>query len=135
MLAPKKQKYRKFFRGKNRGVASRGALVSFGEYGLKALAGGLISAAQIESARKAISHYTKREGKVWIRIFPDKAITGKAAGVGMGAGKGDIKGYVAVVKPGRMLFELAGVGLEIAKQAFDRAAAKLPIKTKLINRL
>ena len=135
MLAPKKQKYRKSFRGKNRGVATRGSLVSFGEFGLKALAGGLVSAAQIESARKAISHYTKREGKVWIRIFPDKPVTGKAAGVGMGAGKGDIKEYVAVVKPGRMLFELAGVGLDIAKQAFNRAAAKLPMKTKLINRL
>ena len=135
MLAPKKQKYRKSFRGKNRGVAIRGSVVDFGDFGLKAMAAGLISAAQIEAARKAISHYTKREGKVWIRIFPDKPITGKAAGVGMGAGKGDIKEYVAVVKPGRILFELAGVGVEIARQAFDRAAAKLSIKTKLVTKL
>lgn len=135
MLAPKKQKYRKFFRGKNRGVADRGSIVDFGDFGLKALTAGLVSAAQIEAARKAISHYTKREGKVWIRVFPDKPITGKAAGVGMGAGKGDIKKYVAVIKPGRVIFELAGVGIDVASQAFDRAAAKLSIKTKLVNKL
>lgn len=135
MLAPKKQKYRKFFRGKNRGLAGRGSSVDFGDYGLKALAGGLISAAQIEAARKAISHHTKREGKVWVRIFPDKATTAKSAGVGMGAGKGDIKEYVAVVKPGRILFELAGVVLETAQDAFDRASAKLSIKTKMVSKL
>lgn len=135
MLAPKKQKYRKYFRGKNRGLASRGSTVDFGDYGLKAMVGGLVSAAEIEAARKAISHHTKREGKVWIRVFPDKSITSKAAGVGMGAGKGDIKGYVAVIKPGRILFELAGVTLETAKDSFDRAAAKLSIKTKLVTKL
>lgn len=133
MLAPKKQKYRKTFRGKNRGVASRGSAISFGEYGLKAMAGGHLSAAQIEAARKAIAHFTKREGKVWLRVFPDKPITSKPEGR-MGAGKGDVKGFVAVVKPGKILFELAGVGEEIAKSAFERASAKLSVKTRFIQK-
>lgn len=132
MLAPKRQKFRKEFRGKNRGLAYRGSLLNFGEYGLKAVDNGLISAAQIESARKAIAHYTKREGKIWLRIFPAKPFTAKAAGVRQGGGKGDVKEYVAVVAPGRILFELSGVSWQIAKDAFSRAADKLPIKTKFL---
>lgn len=129
MLAPKKQKFRKTFRGKNRGIAGRGSKICFGEYGLKAMTGGLVSAAQIEAARKAVAHFTKREGKVWLRIFPDKPITAKAEGR-MGSGKGDVKGFVAVVTPGKVLFELAGVTNEVASQALQRAASKLPLKTK-----
>ncbi|HUW24450.1 MAG TPA: 50S ribosomal protein L16 [Patescibacteria group bacterium] len=134
MLAPKRQKYRKTFRGKNRGLATRGARVSFGEYGLKAITHGKVSAAQIEAARKAVAHFTKREGKVWIRIFPDRPITAKAAGVRMGGGKGDVQGFVAAVTPGKLIFELAGVNEEIAAQALKRAADKLPIKTKFVKR-
>ena len=134
MLAPKKQKYRKIFRGKNRGLSFRGARVDFGDFGLKALEHGHISSAQIEAARKAISHFTKREGKVWVRIFPDHPTTSKPSGSGMGAGKGDVNGYVCKVQPGRILFELAGVGELIASEAFRRATSKLPVKTKFIKR-
>ncbi len=134
MLAPKRQKYRKIFRGKNRGMARRGSAISFGEYGLKALSRGKVSAAQIEAARKAIAHFTKREGKVWIRIFPDRPITSKPAGTRMGGGKGDVQGFVANVVPGKVLFELAGVGEEAATQAFKRAADKLPIKTIFVRK-
>ncbi len=134
MLAPKRQKYRKIFRGKNRGLAVRGSSISFGEYGLKALEHSKVSSAQLEAARKAIAHFTKREGKVWIRIFPDRPITAKAAGTRMGGGKGDIQGYVANVVPGKVLFELAGVGEEAAIQAFKRAADKLPLKTKFFKK-
>ncbi|PIS14444.1 50S ribosomal protein L16 [Candidatus Shapirobacteria bacterium CG09_land_8_20_14_0_10_39_12] len=133
MLAPKRQKYRKTFRGKNRGVASRGSQIDFGKYGLKAMVGGLVSAAEIEAARKAISHFTEREGKVWIRIFPDKPITAKAEGR-MGAGKGDVKGFVVVVKPGKILFELAGVTELVAREAFQRASSKLSVKTKFLEK-
>jgi len=133
MLAPKKQKYRKTFRGKNRGLSIRGAKIDFGEYGLKALTQGVVSAPQIESARKAIAHFTKREGKIWVRVFPDKPITAKAEGR-MGSGKGEVKGYVAVVSPGKILFELSGVGDEIAEEALHRAASKLPVKTKFLKR-
>ena len=134
MLSPKKQKYRKVFRGKNKGLSIRGSSLSFGEFGLKSLGRALISANQIEASRKAITHYTKREGKVWLRIFPHRPISSKAAGVGMGAGKGDIAGYVAVVAPGRIIFELSGVSEEIAKEAFRRASNKLPIPTKFIKK-
>lgn len=134
MLAPKKQKYRKTFRGKNRGVSTRGSEVSFGEFGLKALAHGQISAAQIEAGRRAITHFTKREGKVWIRIFPAKPITSKAAGVRMGGGKGDIQGYVCPVTPGKVIYELAGVSEEIAVDALARAASKLSVKTKFVKK-
>lgn len=134
MLAPKRQKYRKWFRGKNRGVSQRGSKINFGEYGLKALGRGLLSAMQIEAARKAIAHFTKREGKVWIRVFPAKPVTSKASGAGMGAGKGDVKGFVSVVAPGQILFELSGVGREIAKEAFIRASSKLPLKTKFTEK-
>jgi len=131
MLAPKKQKYRRTFRGKNRGVATRGSEINFGQFGLKALTPGLISAAQIEAARKAIAHYTKREGQVWIRIFPDHPVTAKAAGR-MGSGKGDVKFYAAKVVPGKILFELGGIGREIAQAALTRAASKLSVKTTFV---
>jgi len=134
MLAPKRQKYRKIFRDKTRGIAGRGAGLAFGEYGLKAMTHGKISAAQIEASRKAIAHFTKREGKVWIRIFPDRPITAKAAGTRMGGGKGDVQGFVARVTPGKVIFELAGVNEEMASQALKRAADKLPIKTKFLKR-
>lgn len=134
MLAPKKQKYRKVFRGKNRGSAVRGSEINFGEFGLKALTAGQVSANQIEAGRRAITHFTKREGKVWIRIFPHKPITAKGAGVRMGGGKGDIKGFVAPVNPGQIIFELAGVSDEVAFEALKRAADKLPVKTKILKK-
>ena len=117
------------------GNATRGAEVSFGEYGLKAMAHGWLSARQIESARKAIAHHSNRGGKVWIRVFPDKPVTKKALGTRMGSGKGDIDQYVAVVLPGRILFEIAGVSGDIAKTAFLRASAKLPFKVKTVTRI
>lgn len=134
MLQPKKQKYRKQFRGRLKGKAGRGYQVDFGEYGLKSLGRGWITSRQIEAARRAIAHTTRRGGKIWIRIFPDKPVTSKPAGVRMGGGKGDISEYVAVVTPGRVLFELAGVAEEEALEALSRAAAKLPIKSKVIAR-
>ena len=133
-LQPKKSKYRKQFRGKMRGQSNRGSTLAFGEFGLKSLGRGWLSAKQIEAARVAISHYTKRAGKVWIRVFPDKPVTQKGLGVTMGAGKGDIDHYVAVVTPGRILFELAGVSKEIAQEAMTRANSKLPFKTKFISK-
>lgn len=134
MLAPKKQKFRKIFRGKNKGNSTRGARIDFGKYGLKALERGIVSAAQIEAARKAISHFTKREGKVWIRIFPAYPVTAKAAGTRMGGGKGDVKEFAVKVTPGKILFELSGVGDEIASEALKRASAKLSVKTKFVKR-
>jgi large subunit ribosomal protein L16 len=134
MLQPKKQKYRKQFRGTMRGNSHRGAELSFGEFGLKAMSRGWLSANQIESARKAITHYTQRGGKVWIRVFPDKAVTKKAAGTRMGSGKGDIHEYVSVIHPGRILFEIAGVNEESARTAFERASAKLAFKVKFITK-
>ncbi len=134
MLSPKRQKFRKTFRGKNKGFSTRGSSLAFGEFGLKALGRALVSANQIEASRKAISHYTKREGKVWLRIFPHRPITAKGAGVGMGAGKGDVAGYVAVVSPGKILFELGGVSEEIAREAFNRASSKLPMPTKFLKK-
>ncbi len=134
MLEPKKEKYKKSFRGKMRGKASRGTHLDFGEYGLKALDRGWLTAAQIEAARKAITHYTKRGGKVWIRPFPDLPVSGKSSGVRMGGGKGDIQKHVAVIKPGRMIFELTGVSSEDARKAFALAAAKLPFPTKFVEK-
>lgn len=134
MLQPKRQKYRKHFRGKIKGKAIAGSDLAFGEYGLKVLTGGWLHSRQIEAARKTISHYTKRQAKVWIKVFPDKSYTKKAAGSRMGQGKGDIEGYVAVIRPGRIIFELAGVAEEIAKEAIRRAGAKLPFKTKFIQK-
>lgn len=135
MLQPKKRKYRKEFRGNLRGLATRGAQVDFGEFGLKAMDSGWLTARQLESARKTIMHHTKRVGKLWIRIFPDKPVTKKAAGVKMGSGKGDIDQYVAVIKPGRLLFELGGVTSAIATEAFRKAAHKLPMKTQMVEKI
>ena len=130
MLQPSRTKYRKQFRGKMRGN-SKGNLVSFGEYGLKSLDCGWITANQLESARRAISHETKRNGRAWVRIFPDKPVTQKGTGT-MGAGKGDVKGYVCVVKPGRVIFEVSGINLEQASVALKLASAKLPVRCKLV---
>ena len=116
------------------GQAGRGSGVNFGEFGLKAMERGWLSARQIEAARKAIVHHTARGGKVWIRVFPDKPVTKKAPGTRMGSGKGDIHEYVAVVRPGLILFEIAGVTKEISDTAFKRAAAKIPFKVKVVNR-
>lgn len=134
MLQPKKRKYRKEFRGKRSGVALRGNSIDFGDYGLKALDAKWLSARQIEAARKTISHHTKRVGKLWIRVFPYKPVTKKAAGAKMGSGKGDIEQYVAVVKPGKIIFELAGVSEEMAREAFRKAGHKLPFKTAFIEK-
>jgi len=134
MLQPKKRKYRKDFRGRMKGKATRGATLAFGEYGIKALGRSWLSARQIEAARRAITHTLKRGGKVWVRVFPDKPVTSRPAGQRMGGGKGDIDRYVCVVIPGRILFEVAGVEKELAMEAFKRAAAKLPFKTKVISR-
>ncbi len=135
MLQPKKSKFKKQFRGKMRGLAIRGSFLAFGQYGLKSEGRGWLTDRQIEAARKAISHFTKRAGKVWIRVFPDKPITKKPTGVRMGGGKGDIIGYVVTIIPGRIIFELAGVTEVIANQALKRAAAKLPFKTKFVKKL
>lgn len=134
MLAPKRQKYRRAFRGKRKGMALRGNELNFGEYGLKALENGHISAAQLEAARKAISHCTKREGKIWLRVFPHLPITARAAGAGMGAGKGEVKGFVVVIRPGRIMFELSGVSEETAEHAFRLASAKLPVATRFLKK-
>lgn len=134
MLQPKKPKYRKAFRGKMTGTETRATLLAFGEYGLKSLGHAWVTSAQIEAARRSITHYTKRGGKVWLRIFPDKPVTRKPAGARMGGGKGDVEKYVAVVRPGRIIFELAGVDSQTAKLAFARAASKLPVKTVLVTR-
>jgi large subunit ribosomal protein L16 len=135
MLQPKKSKFKKQFRGKMRGLAIRGSFLAFGQYGLKSEGRGWLTDRQIEAARKAIIHFTKRAGKVWIRVFPDKPITKKPTGVRMGGGKGDIVGYVVTIIPGRIIFELAGVTEVIANQALKRAAAKLPFKTKFVKKL
>jgi large subunit ribosomal protein L16 len=132
MLQPRKQKYRKEMRGSLKGQSSGGTAVSFGDYGLQSLGKGWISNRQIEAARRAITHYIKRGGKVWITIFPYKPISKKPPEVRMGGGKGDTSEYVAPIKPGRMLFEMSGVTTEIAKEALRLAAHKLPVKTKII---
>jgi large subunit ribosomal protein L16 len=134
MLQPRRQKYRKQFRGSLSGLSYRGAEVSFGEYGLKAMSRGWLSGRQIEAARKAISRHTQRGGKVWIRVFPDKPITKKALGTRMGSGKGDIHEYVAVITPGRIIFEIAGVTPEAAKTAFERASAKIPFTVRFVTK-
>jgi large subunit ribosomal protein L16 len=134
MLQPKKRKYRKEFRGRMKGKSYRGSTLAFGDYGLKALGRAWLTSAQIEAARRAITHSIKRGGKVWIRVFPDKPITARAAGVRMGGGKGDIKQYVAVITPGRIIFEVAGVSEDLVTEAFKKAAAKLPFKTKIVSR-
>jgi len=135
MLAPKRVKFRKTFKGRTRGIASRGATVAFGEYGLISLEPGWVSNRQIEAARVAMTREMKRGGKVWIRIFPDKPITKKPAETRMGKGKGNPEGWVAVVKPGRMLFEVEGVDVTLARKALALAAAKLPVRTRFVHRL
>ncbi|MEY3182153.1 MAG: ribosomal protein [Pseudomonadota bacterium] len=134
MLQPKKTKFRKQMKGHNRGVATRGNRVSFGEFGLKAMAHGRITARQIEAARRAVSRYIKRGGKIWIRIFPDKPITLKPLEVRQGSGKGNVEYWVALVQPGRVMFEIEGVTPDIAKEAFRLAAAKLPVQTEFLER-
>ena len=134
MLAPKRAKHRKSFRGTRRGLSIRGSLVSFGEYGLKAVTVGWVTSRQIEAARRALTHYTKRGGRIWIRIFPDKPVTHKPPETRMGSGKGDVFEYVAVVRPGRVLFEMGGISLADAKESMRLAAAKLGIRTKFITR-
>ncbi len=134
MLEPKKRKYRKSFRGRMRGKSSRGSKLSFGEYGLKSLGRGWLSARQIEAARRSITHSIKRGGKVWIRVFPHKPVTSRPAGQRMGGGKGDVDRYVCVVTPGRILFEVAGIDKDLVLDAFAKASSKLPFKTKVVSR-
>lgn len=134
MLMPKKVKFRKQQRGKRRGLAHRGSSLSFGNYGLKALAVGWVSTRQIEAARIAMTRYIKRGGKIWIRVFPDKPITKKPAETRMGSGKGSPEDWVAVIKPGKVIYEMEGVSEEVAREAFRLAAHKLSIPTKFVKR-
>lgn len=134
MMSPKKTKYRKAHKGRIRGNAKGGSSLNFGEYGLKALQPERVTARQIEAARRAISRYVKRVGRMWIRIFPDLPVTRKPAEVRMGSGKGSVEFWAARVEPGRILFEIDGVDEKTAREAFDRASAKLPIKTKFVAR-
>lgn len=134
MLQPKRTKYRKMQKGRNRGLAHRGSTVSFGSFGIKTMESAWITNRQIESARIAMTRHMKREGSVWIRIFPDKPITSKPQEVRMGKGKGALDHYVAVVKPGRIMFEVDGVPEEVAKEALRLAAQKLPVTTKFVTR-
>jgi large subunit ribosomal protein L16 len=134
MLQPARTKYRKMMKGRMRGKAHRGSDLNQGEYGLQATECGWLTSRQIEAARVAITRYVKRGGKLWIRVFPDKPITKKPAETRMGTGKGAVEFYVAVVKPGRILYEMEGVTEEIAKKAFHLAAHKLPVSTKLVKR-
>jgi large subunit ribosomal protein L16 len=134
MLLPKRVKYRKAQRGRMRGKATRGALINFGDYGLKALEPGWITQRQIEAARVALTRLMKREGKVWIRIFPNKPVTKKPAETRMGKGKGAPEFWVAVIKPGRILFELEGIPRQAAQQAMKLGASKLPIRTRFVDR-
>ena len=134
MLQPKRTKFRKQHKGKNRGLAVRGSSVSFGEFGLKATGRGRITARQIEASRRALTRHVKRGGKIWIRVFPDKPITKKPLEVRMGKGKGSVEYWVAQIQPGRMLFEMEGVPEELAREAFRLAAAKLPVSTTFVTR-
>ena len=134
MLSPKRVKFRKMFKGRTKGVATRGSSIAFGTYGLQAMEPGWITNRQIEAARVALTRHIKRGGKVWIRIFPDKPITKKPAETRMGKGKGSPESWVAVVKPGRVMFELEGIPKDIAQKAMALASAKMPIKTKFVIR-
>ena len=134
MLQPKRTKFRKQQKGRNRGLSQRGSTVTFGEFGLKALGRGRITARQIESARRAMTRHIKRGGKIWIRIFPDKPITKKPLEVRQGKGKGNVEYWVAQVQPGRVLYEMEGVTEDVAREAFTLAAAKLPIQTTFVSR-
>jgi large subunit ribosomal protein L16 len=134
MLQPKRTKYRKQMKGRNRGLATRGNAVSFGEYGLKATTRGRLTARQIEAARRALTHFIKRGGRVWIRVFPDKPVTKKPLEVRMGSGKGSVEFWVALVQPGKVLYEMEGVNEAQAREAFTLAAAKLPVRTMFVTR-
>jgi large subunit ribosomal protein L16 len=134
MLQPKRTKFRKQFKGRNRGLALRGSNVSFGEYGLKATGRGRLTARQIEAARRAMTRHIKRGGKIWIRVFPDKPITKKPLEVRQGKGKGNVEYWVCQIQPGRVLYEMEGVTEETAREAFSLAAAKLPISTTFVKR-
>ena len=133
MLLPKRTKHRKMHRGNRRGMAARGAELAFGQYGLQALEDCWMTNRQIEAARRAMTRHVKRGGQIWIRVFPDKSITKKPAETRMGSGKGNPEGWVAVVKPGRVLFEMGGVTPQVAKEAMKLAASKLPIKTRFVS--
>lgn len=134
MLQPSKQKYRKQFRGKMKGVSKGATTIDFGEYGLQAKESSWVNSREIEAARRAVTGFLKRKGKLWIRVFPDKPFTQKPAEVKMGSGKGDVEGYVAVVKPGRVMLELAGVSEELAREAFRLASHKLSVPTRFIKK-
>ena len=134
MLQPKRTKFRKQHKGRNRGLAQRGSSISFGEYGLKATDRGRLTSRQIEAARRAMTRHVKRGGKIWIRVFPDKPITKKPLEVRQGKGKGNVEYWVALVQPGRLLYEMSGVTEEVAREAFKRAAAKLPVSTTFVSR-
>lgn len=134
MLQPKRTKFRKQHKGRNRGLAQRGSSVSFGEYGLKATDRGRLTSRQIEAARRAMTRHVKRGGKIWIRVFPDKPITKKPLEVRQGKGKGNVEYWVALVQPGAVLYEMSGVSEKVAREAFDRASAKLPVRTTFVTR-
>jgi large subunit ribosomal protein L16 len=133
MLQPKRSKYRKAFRGRRRGLAQRGSTLAFGEFGVKCLGRGWMSAAQLEAARRSVTNSLKRKGRVWLRVFPDKPVTGRAAGQRMGQGKGEIDRYVVVVRPGLIILEIAGVPQEQAVEALKKSADKLPFKTRIVT--
>ena len=134
MLQPKRTKFRKQMKGRNRGLALRGNKVSFGEFGLKATVRGRLTSRQIEAARRALTHFIKRGGRVWIRVFPDKPVTKKPLEVRMGSGKGNVEYWVAEIKPGAVLYEMEGINEAQAREAFKLAAAKLPLKTMFVTR-
>jgi len=134
LLQPSRTKHRKAFRGKRRGIATRGNSLAFGQFGLKSIEAGWLNSRQIEAARRAIVGYTKRGGRVWIRIFPDKPFTKHPAESRMGSGKGDVEGYVAVIRPGQLLFEMGAVTQDIAEEALRLAAHKLPLSTRFIGK-
>lgn len=135
MLQPARRKYRKEQKGRNKGIATRGAKVSFGEFGLKAISRGRLTSRQLEAARRAMSRYIKRGGRIWIRVFPDKPISQKPAEVRMGNGKGNPEYYVAEIQPGKVLYEMDGVEETLAREAFRLAAAKLPFETAFVHRM
>ncbi len=135
LLQPKRTKHRKTFKGKRGGVATRGNKLSFGSFGLKAMEAGWLSARQLESARRAIAHFTQRGGRIWIRVFPDKPITKHPAESRMGSGKGDVEGYVAVVKPGTLIFEMGAIEKTVAEEALRLASHKLPLDTKFVEKV
>ena len=134
MLQPKRTKFRKQHKGRNRGLAQRANTVSFGEYGLKSIDRGALTARQIEAARRAMTRYVKRNGKIWIRVFPDKPMTKKPLEVRQGKGKGNVEYWAALVQPGHLLYEMSGVSEDVAREAFKRAAAKLPVQTIFVSR-